>query len=113
MTRINGPPAPLSTRVFRRPGTDIDGQPFTEAIIQAVWSKGRTIAGYNPDAWRYDRCGQPMRRSEHGNPRSEHGWEIDHIRPVVLGGLDVPANLQPLHWRNNRKKSDFYPWYCP
>lgn len=46
-----------------------------------------------------------MRRSEHG-ATNKHGWEIDHIRPVVAGGNDDLSNLQPLQWENNRKKGD-------
>jgi len=39
--------------------------------------------------------------------------EIDHIKPVSLGGTDDLRNLQPLHWRNNRYKGDNYPdWDC-
>ncbi|KUG25132.1 hypothetical protein ASZ90_005048 [hydrocarbon metagenome] len=41
-----------------------------------------------------------------------YGWEIDHIIPLSLGGTDDIANLQPLHWENNRKKSDNLEWSC-
>ena len=53
-----------------------------------------------------------MKRSEHGNRNSEHGWEIDHRRPLVQGGTDELDNLQPLNWRNNAEKGDTYPWEC-
>jgi 5-methylcytosine-specific restriction endonuclease McrA len=51
-----------------------------------------------------------MRFDEHGL-QSEGGWEIDHIVPVSLGGSDDLDNLQPLWWKNNRRKGDNYPWW--
>jgi hypothetical protein len=30
------------------------------------------------------------------------GWEIDHIRPTILGGSDGPMNLRARHWMGNR-----------
>jgi 5-methylcytosine-specific restriction endonuclease McrA len=77
-----------------------------------VWRKGTPIIGYDPSVWRSDICGAPMKYEEHGNGDSKYGWEVDHIKPVSLGGGDDVANLQPLHWRNNRKKGDTYPWFC-
>jgi len=53
-----------------------------------------------------------MRFTDHGDTSSKYGWEIDHIMPTSLGGTDDVGNLQPLHWENNRKKGDSYPWYC-
>ncbi len=53
-----------------------------------------------------------MKRSEYGNTNSDHGWEVDHEKPVARGGSDDLSNLQPLQWDNNRKKSDAYPWSC-
>ena len=50
-----------------------------------------------------------MKRQEHGDTNSKHGWEVDHIKPVARGGTDSMENLQPLQWENNRKKGDNYP----
>jgi hypothetical protein len=89
------------------------GQPFSDQIVQYVWSKGGMDAQYDTATWRYDTCGTWMRRQDYGNRQSEHGWEIDHIRPLARGGSDDPENLQPLNWRNNQAKGDSYPWHCP
>ena len=39
----------------------------------------------------------------------KYGWEIDHLKPVVLGGTDDIENLNALQWQNNRSKGDDYP----
>lgn len=87
-------------------------QNTTEQLKRQVWAKGRPIPGYDPAMWRRDACNHSMKYSEHGNTNSDHGWEIDHIRPTSKGGSDSLDNLQPLYWDNNRRKSDTYPWYC-
>lgn len=83
-----------------------------EAMKRAVWEKGAFIPGYSPEEWRFDICGNIMKYSEHGDTNSENGWEIDHIMPTSLGGTSDLINLQPLHWENNRRKGDNYPWQC-
>lgn len=96
----------------RNRNTDVNGKPFAATTVGAVWNKGRTISGYDPNTWRYDTCGNPIKSSEYGNTNSEHGWEVDHIEPVAKGGSDQLSNLQPLQWDNNRQKGDICPWSC-
>ena len=96
----------------RNPNTDVNGKPFAPTTVDAVWEKGRAIAGYDPDTWRHDICGKVMKSSDYGRTSSDYGWEVDHIRPVALGGSDYLSNLQPLQWENNRQKGDTYPWSC-
>lgn len=89
--------------------------PFSNApdgLLRAVWNKGSPILGFDPRVWRRDTCGRRMKYHDHGNTNSDSGWEIDHIKPTVLGGTDDLDNLQPLYWENNRRKGDSYPWYC-
>lgn len=83
-----------------------------EALKSAVWQKGRPIDGYDSREWRRDICGHAMRYQDHGDTSSDHGWEIDHIRPTSDNGSDELDNFQPLFWENNRRKGDSYPWSC-
>ena len=79
---------------------------------RAVWNKGQIIAGYNPLIWRRDYMGNAIRYSDYGDRLSVHGWEIDHITPVALGGSDDLANLRPLHWRANAQRGGWLgPWF--
>lgn len=90
-------------------------QSVGEETKRAVWNKGREIPDYDPDVWRWDICGKPIKYAHHGNTNSEHGWEIDHIHPTALSGDTTLDNLQPLQWENNRSKGDNHPssWSCP
>ncbi len=92
--------------VHRRPGTRTDGRAFDAAVIDAVWSRAIPVALNG--LFRKDPCGAIISRTQYGT-RENFGWEIDHIRPVALGGGDEIENLQALHWENNRAKGDCYP----
>ena len=90
----------------------ITGSKFGQPIIAAVWAKGRPVPGYDPAQYRKDSCRAWMRRASYGTT-TEYGWEVDHILPTAQGGTDDISNLQPLHWRNNRRKGDDFPhWSC-
>lgn len=94
----------------RQWGADMNGQPFDEKTIKAVWRKGEYVEMMHQDVWRYDSRAGLLKFEDYLNPESEYGWEVDHIKPVSAGGTDDLANLQPLHWKTNREKGDQYPW---
>ena len=85
------------------------GGSFDESLVNAVWQKGKIVVGYDPNKFRKDSYGAWMERSLYGEINSERGWEIDHILPSSKGGSPDLENLQPLQWKNNRKKSDKLP----
>ncbi|HTP81048.1 MAG TPA: HNH endonuclease signature motif containing protein [Bacteroidota bacterium] len=96
--------------MFRSPNSTSSGNGFDTATIRAVWSKALLVPGY--PSYRTDACGALIRWEEYGTT-TDHGWEIDHIRPVAKNGGDELSNLQALHWENNRHKSDNFPsWSC-
>lgn len=96
----------------RLPGTTTSGRSFHTLTILFVWNKAQAVPGFDASIYRKDSCGAWIQRSAYG-ALGDYGWEVDHIKPVAQRGTDDLANLQPLHWRNNRGKGDSYPnWSC-
>ena len=76
---------------------------------EIAWENAHIIRGKNPDVYRKDDYGNEIYRSSYGK-QSTKGWEVDHRHPVSKGGTDVPRNLQAVQWKENRSKSDKYPY---
>ncbi|MBS1515222.1 MAG: HNH endonuclease [Bacteroidetes bacterium] len=83
---------------------------FTEEQIQQVWNKGKIDADNDKNIFRKDCCDAWIKRDEYGT-QEKYGWEIDHVYPEAKGGTDDEINLRPMHWENNRSKSDDFPDY--
>ena len=94
----------------RLPGTTCTGQAFPLKIRKAVWEKAEKDPGFI--TFKKDCCGALIQKNKYGT-QSEHGWEIDHIKPVSQGGTDHHSNLQAMQWENNRHKGENWPeWEC-
>ena len=95
-------------------GSQVDGTAFPPERVDAVWRTAREIPGFDPDLWRLDANGDAICRPDYRCAEFRFGWEIDHVRPVALGGDDDDANLQPLRIdTNRRRKGDRFPWPEP
>ena len=81
----------------------------SQSKIDNVWEKAKPMRGENPDTYRKDLYGNIIRKQSYGT-HGQYGWEIDHKNPLAKGGTDTNRNLQPLHWEENRQKSDIYPY---
>lgn len=74
-----------------------------ELLKLTAWQNASTVLGYDPTYVRRDAFGWYIVWSEYGNRQSTYGWEVDHIRPTILGGADTASNVRALHWQNNAR----------
>jgi len=77
--------------------------------IDQAWEKAKPIRGQNPVVLRKDPFGNKIRKQSYGT-HGEYGWELDHKNPTSKGGSDKSVNIQPIHWEENLKKKDKYPY---
>ena len=77
-------------------------------IIDA-WEEANQIRGRNSDTWRRDPYGNLIRKASYGT-HGQYGWELDHNQPKSKGGKNTDLNIQPIHCKENLKKSDKYPY---
>lgn len=75
----------------------------TKKEIKQIWEKAKPIKKKNPNVWRRDKYENKIRFGSYGT-QGKYGWEVDHKNPKDKGGSDQLRNLQPLHWKENRKK---------
>ena len=77
--------------------------------VEEAWNNAHKIRGINREVYRRDDYGNTIFKSSYGK-QSDMGWEVDHRHPVSKGGTDSPKNLQAVQWKENRIKSDKYPY---
>ncbi len=81
----------------------------TQKQKEAAWNAAKPIRGKNPNLFRRDAKGNEIYKPAYGT-QGDKGWEVDHKKPRAKGGSDSSRNLQALQTRENRKKSDTYPY---
>lgn len=57
----------------------------------------------------YDYAGRKVHKSAYNNRFSNYGWNIDHIRPISLGGTSKQCNLIVTHIATNDEKKNRFP----
>ena len=77
----------------------------TKQQQEAGWDKAKKIPGRDPDMYRKDPYGDEMHRDSCGKT-TQHGWEIDQIKPSSRDGSDHITNLQALNTKKNMQKAD-------
>lgn len=77
---------------------------FSKEQLNKIFSKAKPIKGENLGQRRRDTFGSVIDRAAYGDTNSEFGWDVDHKKSRKKGGSNDLSNLQPLHWKNNRKK---------
>ena len=68
-----------------------------EEMKRIAWNNAAVVLGTN---LKRDCDGRWIAYDEYGQ-YSARGWQVDHVVPKVLGGLDIPANLRARHWFGN------------
>ena len=77
----------------------------TKKQINHAWENAKPIRGKKPETWRRDLEGNKIRSGSYGTT-GEYGWEVDHKNTKGKRGTEHMKNIQALHWKENRKKSD-------
>lgn len=93
----------------------LNGKLFSQEVINKVWNKADIVAGVDSNVFRKDKCGAWIKKEHYGKSHTHSfmAWEIDHIKPLTLGGTDALSNLQALQLNNNQQKKNQYPyWSC-
>ena len=59
-----------------------------------VWSLAAHAEGLDPNEWREDSLGNPIRYDDYNNPSSRYGWGITHIFSPLSGAPWTVENMQ-------------------
>jgi 5-methylcytosine-specific restriction endonuclease McrA len=81
----------------------------TKKQIEFAWENAKSIRGKDPDVWRKDSYDNKIRKGSFGT-EGNYGWEVDHKHPKDKGDTESLHNIRALHWKENRKKGDTYPY---
>lgn len=68
--------------------------------VNAVWNSAPKVRGKDPELYRRDAYGNVLYKHSYGK-NGGMSWQIDHIKPKLLGGSDNPRNLQVLQSSKN------------
>ena len=82
---------------------------YSKEELDAIFAKGKTIRGKDPDRYRKDACGNEIYRQSYGK-ESPMGWEVNQKKPTANGGSNSTRNRQPLQSSENASKGAKYPY---
>ena len=69
---------------------------------RAVWEKAGIAPGQDPDHYRLDEFGSPIRYADYGTRLSDYGWQFARRAPAPgKVGPEETAELRPINWRND------------
>ena len=68
-----------------------------------AWEKADIVHGRDPDYYRQDKCGNIIYYDSYGKD-SNMGWNVDHSKPLAVGGTYHLNNLQVMQTSQNKSK---------
>jgi hypothetical protein len=78
---------------------------YTQEQLKAAAWRNSLPVGVG-DIFRED-CDGRLIHTDHYGKHTQYGWEIDHIMPKALGGLDIPSNVRARHHYGNALAGGF------
>jgi 5-methylcytosine-specific restriction endonuclease McrA len=81
--------------------------PYSDNKLDKIWNRAPKVRGKNPNTHRRDSAGHEIYKPSYGKT-SSMGWEVDHKKPRSKGGTNSIRNLEPRHWKSNRRKGNDY-----
>ena len=66
-----------------------------------LWQCAPRVPNLDPAMWRYDGNLVIVKWTDYDNRESQHGWHVDHIKPLAEGGSDSIFNKRILNVYDN------------